>query len=48
MGKIEERPKEVNRVEVIDKKGRAYVNMNVKFVQLQLQDNERTLKIFIS
>ena len=48
MGKIEERPQEVTRVEVIDKNGRAYVNMNVKFVELQLQDNKRTLKVFIS
>ena len=39
----------VTRVEIIDETGRAYVrwekNLNV---QVQLQDNERTLKIFIS
>ncbi len=36
----------VSRVEVINK-DRAYVNLNVKLVDLQLQDDERTLKIFI-
>jgi hypothetical protein len=48
MRKIEKKLKEITRVEVIDKTGRAYVNMNVNFVQLQLQDDMRTLKIFIS
>lgn len=42
---------EVTRVEVIQHSppfnGRAYVNMNAKDVELQYQDNRRTLKIFI-
>jgi len=38
----------VTRVEVIDKTGRAYTNLKVNLVQLQMQDNNRTLKIFIS
>lgn len=42
---------EVTRVEVIDYspngKGRSYVNMNVKNLQLSLQDADRTLKLFI-
>ena len=36
----------VTRVEVIDETGRAYTKWNVK-VEAQLQDDERTLKIFI-
>ena len=36
----------VTRVEVIDDSGRAYTKWNVK-VEAQLQDNERTLKIFV-
>lgn len=38
---------EITRVEVIDKKGRSYVNMNVKGLELSYQDNDRTLKLFI-
>ena len=38
----------VNRVEVIDKKGRSYIKWNEKFyVQLSLQDDGKTLKIFL-
>ena len=38
---------EVNRVEVIDKKG-SYIKWNEKFyVQLSLQDDGKTLKIFL-
>lgn len=36
----------VTRVEVIGK-GREYVNMNCKNVQISMQDNERTIKIFL-
>lgn len=36
-----------NRVEVIDKTGRAYTNYKSKNVYYQLQDDERTLKVFI-
>ncbi len=40
--------KKITRVEIIDKKGRSYVNWNVfNNVVLSLQDNDRTLKIFI-
>lgn len=39
----------VTRVEVIDDNGRVYVNTNpYNKVSTDLQDNERTLKIFIS
>jgi hypothetical protein len=39
----------INRVEVIDQKGRSYVNWKPQNkVQLQIQDDGRTLKIFIS
>lgn len=39
----------INRVEVIDEKGRSYVNWKQKNkVELQVQDNGRTLKVFIS
>ncbi len=41
----------VNRVEVIQHSppynGRAYTNYNAKDVELQLQDNGRTIKIFL-
>lgn len=38
----------VNRVEVIDDIGRAYVNMSVGSCTTQLQDAGNTLKIFVS
>lgn len=38
----------VQRVEVIDDTGRAYVNMNVGRCRTQLQDTGNTLKIFVS
>lgn len=39
----------VTRVEVIDEKGRSYVNWNENnLVRIDLQDGQRTLKIFIS
>lgn len=39
----------VTRVEVIDEQGRSYVNWNNSaIVELSLQDDARTLKIFIS
>jgi hypothetical protein len=39
----------INRVEVIDEKGRSYVNWKkYNRVNLQIQDNGRTLKVFIS
>ena len=41
--------KKVTRVEVIDKKGRSYVNWNKNNqVKVLLQDNGRTMKIVIS
>jgi hypothetical protein len=39
---------QVTRVEVIDASGRAYTKLNIKSVELQLQDDSRTLKLFIS
>lgn len=38
----------VTRVELITYKGREYVNHNTTYVELQLQDDERTLKVFVS
>jgi len=39
----------VNRVEVIDETGRAYIKYldDTKFVWLSYQDNGRTLKVFV-
>ena len=38
----------VNRIEVIDEKGRSYVNwQKYNKVKLQVQDNGRTLKVFV-
>jgi len=39
----------VNRVEVIDQKGRSYVNYNTNNkTEISLQDGGKTLKVFIS
>jgi hypothetical protein len=39
----------INRVEVIDENGRSYVNWKpTNRTELQVQDNGRTLKIFVS
>ena len=39
----------INRVEVIDEKGRSYVNWKpANRTELQIQDNGRTLKVFVS
>ncbi len=38
----------VIRVEIIDKTGRAYVNMDAKTVHIAFQDNNGTLKLFIT
>ncbi len=38
---------EVTRVEVIDSNGRAYVKYKVSNVSISVQDNERTLKVFL-
>lgn len=40
--------KNINRIEVIDNKGRSYVNYNVNKINLDLQDSGKTLKIFIN
>lgn len=37
----------VTRVEVIDNKGRAYTKYNVESVYYQLQDDGKTLKLFV-
>lgn len=37
----------VTRVEVIDEHGRSYVHYNCDLVEYSLQDDGRTLKIFI-
>lgn len=38
---------DVDRVEVIDAQGRSYTNMDVKECALMLQDNNKTLKLFL-
>jgi len=38
---------DVTRVEVIDAEGRAYVNTNAAYVVTHLQDDGRTLKVFL-
>jgi hypothetical protein len=38
----------VTRVEVIDADGRSYVKYGVTAVELSLQDDDRTLKIFLT
>jgi len=39
----------INRVEVIDEKGRSYVNWKpTNRTELHIQDNGKTLKVFIS
>ena len=47
-GRTDINTEEVTRVEVIDDTGRAYVNWNPdNVVEVQLQDNAKTLKVFI-
>ena len=36
-----------NRVEVIDTSGRSYTNYDCNVVNLSMQDDDRTLKVFI-
>ena len=38
---------DVTRVEVIDKDGRAYTNYEVSMCELMIQDDNKTLKIFL-
>jgi hypothetical protein len=42
-----ENVEKVTRVEVIDIQGRSYMNWNVENLQLSLQDDGQTLKLFI-
>ena len=37
----------VTRLEVIDRKGRSYINNNVNVLTYEFQDNNKTLKLFI-
>lgn len=37
----------INRVEVIDNDGRRYVKHNVESIEFDLQDDGKTLKMFI-
>jgi len=38
---------EVNRVEVIDSSGRVYMEYNANTVQVSIQDDGKTLKVFL-
>jgi len=40
--------KRVTRVEIIDENGRAFLMGDVASVKLSLQDDERTLKLFVT
>jgi hypothetical protein len=40
--------KKITRVEIIDETGRSYVKRDISGLEVQLQDDGRTLKIFIS
>lgn len=37
----------VSRVEVIDAKGRSYSNWNVEDLEVSMQDDGRTMKLFL-
>jgi hypothetical protein len=39
---------DVTRVEIIDEKGREYTRHNIDVVKLAVQDNGKTIKIFVS
>ena len=46
---LDKTTKNITRVEVIDKKGRSYVNWNKNnSVKILLQDNGKTIKVVIS
>lgn len=40
--------REVTRLEVIDEEGRSYVRLGLDKVEASLQDNGKTLKLFIN
>jgi len=37
----------VNRIEVIDNNGRSYVKYDIESIVMQLQDDGKTLKLFV-
>lgn len=39
---------EITRLEIIDHTGRVYTNWKVGSLELSIQDNDRTLKIFVT
>ena len=39
---------DITRFEVIDKNGRVYVNKDFKKLEMSLQDDDRTLKVFLN
>ena len=40
--------KKITRVEIIDENGRVYVSRDIAGLEVHLQDDDRTLKLFIS
>ena len=38
----------INRLEVIDENGKAYVKYNIDKLNFSLQDNNHTLKVFVN
>ena len=38
----------ITRVEIIDSKGRTYTNCHIKHLEFSYQDDDRTLKLFIT
>ena len=45
---MKEKLKTVTRFEVINENGRSYTKYGVKDVELSFQDNNRTLKVFLT
>tara|TARA_R110001606_G_scaffold169477_1_gene314556 strand:+ start:4319 stop:4564 length:246 start_codon:yes stop_codon:yes gene_type:complete len=41
-------PEKITRLEIIDESGRAYVSRDIAGLEVHLQDDGRTLKLFIS
>jgi hypothetical protein len=41
-------PEKITRLEIIDENGRAYVSRDIAGLEVHLQDDGRTLKLFIS
>jgi len=45
---MEEKLKNITRLEVIDENGRSYTKHKIEKLELMFQDDDKTLKIFIA